>query len=202
MSATVPFGGASLVAHVQLSEFIQVAVQTLPSSGFQFTKLAVLVLQVFTSTAFLQIAVMGIVAGETTTFQCLAAQGKLDSPGVVGLLEHKAVLPTGPLTSFPSCHRENRQKTFKEVWFMMNFFIADLVSNQSAEGLLEDCDLFGPARDDVLAMAVKMANVLDEPGQDLEADFPKSKSWVSQVCRAAQGPPTALSWVHSPPHAL
>lgn len=51
----------------------------------------------------------------------------------------------------------------------------DLVSNQSAEGLLEDCDLFGPARDDVLAMAVKMANVLDEPGQDLEADFPKSK---------------------------
>ena len=51
----------------------------------------------------------------------------------------------------------------------------DLVSNQSAEGLLEDCDLFGPARDDVLAMAVKMANVLDEPGQDLEADFPKSE---------------------------
>ncbi|KFP84932.1 Zinc finger MYM-type protein 3, partial [Acanthisitta chloris] len=30
------------------------------------------------------------------------------------------------------------------------------------------------ARDDVLAMAVKMANVLDEPGQDLEADFPKN----------------------------
>uniref|UniRef100_H2ZZK5 Zinc finger MYM-type containing 3 n=1 Tax=Latimeria chalumnae TaxID=7897 RepID=H2ZZK5_LATCH len=50
----------------------------------------------------------------------------------------------------------------------------DLASNQSAEGLLEDCDLFGPARDDVLAMAVKMANVLDEPGQDLEADFPKT----------------------------
>lgn len=49
------------------------------------------------------------------------------------------------------------------------------MSNQSAEGLLEDCDLFGTARDDVLAMAVKMANVLDEPGQDLEADFPKSK---------------------------
>ncbi|OWJ99288.1 ZMYM3 [Cervus elaphus hippelaphus] len=53
--------------------------------------------------------------------------------------------------------------------------LCDLVSNQSAEGLLEDCDLFGPARDDVLAMAVKMANVLDEPGQDLEADFPKTK---------------------------
>lgn len=53
--------------------------------------------------------------------------------------------------------------------------LPDLVSNQSAEGLLEDCDLFGPARDDVLAMAVKMANVLDEPGQDLEADFPKSE---------------------------
>ncbi|XP_032083868.1 zinc finger MYM-type protein 3 isoform X3 [Thamnophis elegans] len=53
--------------------------------------------------------------------------------------------------------------------------LCDLVSNQSAEGLLEDCDLFGPARDDVLAMAVKMANVLDEPGQDLEADFPKSE---------------------------
>lgn len=52
--------------------------------------------------------------------------------------------------------------------------LCDLVSNQSAEGLLEDCDLFGPARDDVLAMAVKMANVLDEPGQDLEADFPKN----------------------------
>nr|XP_015206899.1 PREDICTED: zinc finger MYM-type protein 3-like isoform X1 [Lepisosteus oculatus] len=51
---------------------------------------------------------------------------------------------------------------------------ADLASNHSAEGLLEDCDLFGPARDDVLAMAVKMANVLDEPGQDLEADFPKN----------------------------
>ncbi|NWZ69213.1 ZMYM3 protein, partial [Acrocephalus arundinaceus] len=52
--------------------------------------------------------------------------------------------------------------------------LCDLVSNQSAEGLLEDCDLFGPAREDVLAMAVKMANVLDEPGQDLEADFPKN----------------------------
>uniref|UniRef100_A0A8D0GBY1 Zinc finger MYM-type containing 3 n=1 Tax=Sphenodon punctatus TaxID=8508 RepID=A0A8D0GBY1_SPHPU len=52
--------------------------------------------------------------------------------------------------------------------------LCDLVSNQSAEGLLEDCDLFGPARDDVLAMAVKMANVLDEPDQDLEADFPKN----------------------------
>ncbi|XP_030305188.1 zinc finger MYM-type protein 3 isoform X4 [Calypte anna] len=52
--------------------------------------------------------------------------------------------------------------------------LCDLVSNQSAEGLLEDCDLFGPSRDDVLAMAVKMANVLDEPGQDLEADFPKN----------------------------
>lgn len=69
---------------------------------------------------------------------------------------------------------------------MICFCIADLVSNQSAEGLLEDCDLFGPARDDVLAMAVKMANVLDEPGQDLEADFPKSKSWVKQTCRAAR----------------
>ena len=57
--------------------------------------------------------------------------------------------------------------------------LPDLVSNQSAEGLLEDCDLFGPARDDVLAMAVKMANVLDEPGQDLEADFPKSE-WCSR----------------------
>ncbi|XP_064015752.1 zinc finger MYM-type protein 3 isoform X1 [Pogoniulus pusillus] len=52
--------------------------------------------------------------------------------------------------------------------------LCDLVSNQSAEGILEECDLFGPARDDVLAMAVKMANVLDEPGQDLEADFPKN----------------------------
>ncbi|XP_066570849.1 zinc finger MYM-type protein 3 isoform X2 [Amia ocellicauda] len=52
--------------------------------------------------------------------------------------------------------------------------LCDLASDQSAEGLLEDCDLFGPARDDVLAMAVKMANVLDEPGQDLEADFPKN----------------------------
>ncbi|KAM8933955.1 zinc finger MYM-type protein 3 isoform 2-T2 [Pelodytes ibericus] len=51
---------------------------------------------------------------------------------------------------------------------------AELSSDQSAEGLLEDCDLFGPARDDVLAMAVKMANVLEEPGQDLEADFPKN----------------------------
>lgn len=69
---------------------------------------------------------------------------------------------------------------------MICFCIADLVSNQSAEGLLEDCDLFGPARDDVLAMAVKMANVLDEPGQDLEADFPKSKSWVKQTWRAAR----------------
>ncbi|XP_043912779.1 zinc finger MYM-type protein 3 isoform X2 [Protopterus annectens] len=52
--------------------------------------------------------------------------------------------------------------------------LCDLASNQSADGLLEDCDLFGPARDDVLAMAVKMANVLEEPGQDLEADFPKN----------------------------
>lgn len=65
---------------------------------------------------------------------------------------------------------------FLKIVFLTCFCIADLVSNQSAEGLLEDCDLFGPARDDVLAMAVKMANVLDEPGQDLEADFPKSKS--------------------------
>ncbi|XP_007892255.1 zinc finger MYM-type protein 3 isoform X2 [Callorhinchus milii] len=52
--------------------------------------------------------------------------------------------------------------------------LCDLASNQSADGLLEDCDLFGSGRDDVLAMAVKMANVLDEPGQDLEADFPKN----------------------------
>ncbi|XP_069468475.1 zinc finger MYM-type protein 3 isoform X2 [Ambystoma mexicanum] len=52
--------------------------------------------------------------------------------------------------------------------------LCDLASDQSGEGLLEDCDLFGPARDDVLAMAVKMANVLEEPGQDLEADFPKN----------------------------
>ncbi|KFM13172.1 Zinc finger MYM-type protein 3, partial [Aptenodytes forsteri] len=50
----------------------------------------------------------------------------------------------------------------------------DKASSDLCEGLLEDCDLFGPARDDVLAMAVKMANVLDEPGQDLEADFPKN----------------------------
>ncbi|XP_072192253.1 zinc finger MYM-type protein 3 isoform X2 [Excalfactoria chinensis] len=57
--------------------------------------------------------------------------------------------------------------------------LCDLVSNQSAEGLLEDCDLFGPARDDVLAMAVKMANVLDEPGQDLEADFPKNPLYIN-----------------------
>lgn len=97
---------------------------------------------------------------------------------------------------------------------MICFCVADLVSNQSAEGLLEDCDLFGPARDDVLAMAVKMANVLDEPGQDLEADFPKSKSWVNQVCRAAPAAagfsrcpqPTVASniknCVYLPPHAL
>ncbi|XP_063288829.1 zinc finger MYM-type protein 3 isoform X5 [Pelobates fuscus] len=56
----------------------------------------------------------------------------------------------------------------------------ELISNQSAEGLLEDCDLFGPARDDVLAMAVKMANVLEEPGQDLEADFPKNSLDINQ----------------------
>lgn len=49
----------------------------------------------------------------------------------------------------------------------------DLVSNPSAESLLEDCDLFGPTRDDVLSMAVKMANVLDEPGPDLRDDLPK-----------------------------
>lgn len=88
------------------------------------------------------------------------------------------------------------------------------MSNQSAEGLLEDCDLFGPARDDVLAMAVKMANVLDEPGQDLEADFPKSKSSVMQArgaARAAAGSsccpqPTfansVKTCVNLPPHAL
>ncbi|KAM4662391.1 zinc finger MYM-type protein 3 isoform 2-T2 [Discoglossus pictus] len=58
--------------------------------------------------------------------------------------------------------------------------LCELASDQSAEGLLEDCDLFGPARDDVLAMAVKMANVLEEPGQDLEADFPKSALDINQ----------------------
>ncbi|KAJ8401829.1 hypothetical protein AAFF_G00378000 [Aldrovandia affinis] len=52
--------------------------------------------------------------------------------------------------------------------------LCDLASNQSAEGLLDDCDLFGPAQDDVLSMAVKMANVLDEPGQDLDAGLPKT----------------------------
>ncbi|KAM9325763.1 zinc finger MYM-type protein 3 [Gastrophryne carolinensis] len=52
--------------------------------------------------------------------------------------------------------------------------LCELSSDQSAEGLLEDCDLFGSSRDDVLAMAVKMANVMEEPGQDLEADFPKN----------------------------
>lgn len=36
--------------------------------------------------ALLLIAVMGGVAGETTTFQCFALQVKLDSSGIVGLL--------------------------------------------------------------------------------------------------------------------
>lgn len=36
--------------------------------------------------AFLQITVMRVVAGETTAFQCLVVQGKLDSSGVMGLL--------------------------------------------------------------------------------------------------------------------
>ncbi|XP_018430221.1 PREDICTED: zinc finger MYM-type protein 3 [Nanorana parkeri] len=58
--------------------------------------------------------------------------------------------------------------------------LAEMSSDQSAEGLLEDCDIFSPSRDDVLAMAVKMANVLEEPGHDLEADFPKNTSDVSQ----------------------
>ncbi|XP_075691807.1 zinc finger MYM-type protein 3 [Rhinoderma darwinii] len=58
--------------------------------------------------------------------------------------------------------------------------LCELSSDQSAEGLLEDCDLFGPTRDDVLAMAVKMANVLEEPGQDLEADFPKNSADINQ----------------------
>ncbi|KAI1902744.1 hypothetical protein AGOR_G00019160 [Albula goreensis] len=52
--------------------------------------------------------------------------------------------------------------------------LCDLASNQSTEGLLEDCDLFGPAQDDVLSMAVKMANVLDEPTQDLDAGLPRT----------------------------
>ncbi|KAG9477991.1 hypothetical protein GDO78_013140 [Eleutherodactylus coqui] len=58
--------------------------------------------------------------------------------------------------------------------------LCELSSDQSAEGLLEDCDLFGSTRDDVLAMAVKMANVLDQPGQDLEADFPKNSADINQ----------------------
>ncbi|XP_053555068.1 zinc finger MYM-type protein 3 isoform X2 [Bombina bombina] len=58
--------------------------------------------------------------------------------------------------------------------------LCELASDQSAEGLLEDCDLFGPARDDVLAMAAKMANVLEEPGQDFEADFPKHTLDINQ----------------------
>ncbi|XP_075040566.1 zinc finger MYM-type protein 3 isoform X3 [Mixophyes fleayi] len=58
--------------------------------------------------------------------------------------------------------------------------LCELSSDQSAEGLLEDCDIFGPTRDDVLAMAVKMANVLEEPGQDLEADFPKNSADINQ----------------------
>ncbi|KAG8553957.1 hypothetical protein GDO81_003617 [Engystomops pustulosus] len=58
--------------------------------------------------------------------------------------------------------------------------LCELSSDQSAEGLLEDCDIFGPTRDDVLAMAVKMANVLEEPGQDLEADFPKNSADINE----------------------
>ncbi|XP_069841610.1 zinc finger MYM-type protein 3 [Dendropsophus ebraccatus] len=58
--------------------------------------------------------------------------------------------------------------------------LCELSSDQSAEGLLEDCDIFGPTRDDVLAMAVKMANVLEEPGQDFEADFPKNSADINQ----------------------
>lgn len=57
--------------------------------------------------------------------------------------------------------------------------LCELSSDQSAEGLLEDCDIFGTTRDDVLAMAVKMANVLEEPGQDLEADFPKNSADIN-----------------------
>lgn len=58
--------------------------------------------------------------------------------------------------------------------------LCELSSDQSAENLLEDCDIFGPSRDDVLAMAVKMANVLEEPGHDLEADFPKNTTDANQ----------------------
>ncbi|KAM4695722.1 zinc finger MYM-type protein 3 [Rhinophrynus dorsalis] len=58
--------------------------------------------------------------------------------------------------------------------------LCELASDQSAEALLEDCDIFGSTRDDVLAMAVKMANVLEEPGQDLEADFPKNSLDINQ----------------------
>ncbi|XP_018602130.1 zinc finger MYM-type protein 3-like isoform X3 [Scleropages formosus] len=50
----------------------------------------------------------------------------------------------------------------------------DLVDNPSTGGLLEDCDLFESSRDDMLSMAVKMANVLDEPGQDFEAGLSKA----------------------------
>uniref|UniRef100_A0A8C5QDR7 Zinc finger MYM-type containing 3 n=1 Tax=Leptobrachium leishanense TaxID=445787 RepID=A0A8C5QDR7_9ANUR len=52
--------------------------------------------------------------------------------------------------------------------------VGEHASNQSTEGLLEDDDSFEATRDDVLAMAEKMANVLQEPGQDLEADLPKN----------------------------
>uniref|UniRef100_A0A8C9SL89 Zinc finger MYM-type containing 3 n=1 Tax=Scleropages formosus TaxID=113540 RepID=A0A8C9SL89_SCLFO len=52
--------------------------------------------------------------------------------------------------------------------------LCDLVDNPSTGGLLEDCDLFESSRDDMLSMAVKMANVLDEPGQDFEAGLSKA----------------------------
>ncbi|XP_072287418.1 zinc finger MYM-type protein 3 isoform X2 [Pyxicephalus adspersus] len=58
--------------------------------------------------------------------------------------------------------------------------LCEMSSDQSAEGLLEDCDIFAPSQNDVLTMAVKMANVLEEPGHDLEADFPKNTADVNQ----------------------
>lgn len=52
----------------------------------------------------------------------------------------------------------------------------DLDSDQKADPLLRDCTLFdSSSQDDILSMAVNMADVLTEPGQDPVDELTKGR---------------------------
>jgi hypothetical protein len=67
----------------------------------------------------------------------------------------------------------------------------DLDSDQKAGPLLRDCTLFdSSSQDDILSMAVNMADVLTEPGQDPVDELTKGRFKLYNMSCLMQGSPT------------